>query len=142
MNTRGVLIRILAVTGTLLTSVPILVTICLPAYRLISGRGLLLDYLMPAELFPFALIGGAILAIAALLERSHRAAILGGLAASAVALAGTQTYATVSGLASGKIEAKGLPWAIVLTSLAIYVFALLFLIGAGTRFTWRLFINR
>jgi hypothetical protein len=84
-----------------------------------------LDYLMPAELFPAALLGGALLLWAAIRLRSHRRLIGWGLAFAVSWLVGGQVIAVVSGLASGQAKPVGWIWAIVIASLVIYVLAVL-----------------
>jgi hypothetical protein len=89
-----------------------------------------LDYLMPAELFPLALLGGGLLLWAALRARARRWLIGGSLAGAVVLLFGSQALAVATGLAAGRIEPAGWPWALVLAALALYVVALIVL-GVG-----------
>jgi hypothetical protein len=142
MKNKGILAKILAVTGAALVWIPLLFTIFTAAVGTISTGTLRFDYLMPAELFPFTLAGGVLLTVAAFMARAYCKPILWSLIIAAAALTGGQTYAVSSGLASGAIQAEGLPWALVLASLAIYALALIFLIVAGTRFAWRLLMGR
>lgn len=139
MEKNGKFLKILTVVGTVLVWIPLVVPILLSIPVTVSTGTLRFDYLMPAELSPFSLFGGLMLAVAAFLARSYRKPILWSLLISVVALVGGQIYAVVSGLASGSIAAEGLPWAVVLTSLAVYVAALLVLGLAALRFTRSMF---
>jgi hypothetical protein len=98
-----------------------------------------LDYLMPAELSLFAFFGGLLLTVAAFLARSHRKSILWSLIVAVVALVGGQAFAVVSGLASGAVEAAGLPWAVVIASLVAFTMALLALCITAVHFTRELY---
>jgi hypothetical protein len=91
---------------------------------------LLFDYLMPAELFPVALLGGGILLWAAIRARSHRGLIAWSLAAAVGLLVGSMVLATATGLASGAAEPTGWRLALVAGSTAGYALALVVL-GVG-----------
>jgi hypothetical protein len=122
---------ILALLGTALVWFPVLATIVTGLFVTIRSHMLRIDYLMPAELFPAALGGGALLLWAALLAHSRRGIIGWGFVAAIGMLVGGQALAVASGLASGAAEPAGWPWALVITSLAAYVLALLVLdVGA------------
>ena len=125
MDKRGVLTKILAVTGTVLVWFPILAPVLLSLALFISRRIFRFDYLMPAELFLVALAGGALLIWAALRARSRWALIGWGLGVAAGMLVGGQALAVATGLASGETEAAGWPWVLVLGSLAILWLALI-----------------
>ena len=88
------------------------------------------DYLMPAELFPAALVGGGLLMWAALRARSRRGIIGWGLGIAVGSLVGGQALAVATGLASGETEPTGWQWALVLASLGVYSLALV-VIGVG-----------
>ncbi|HHV36056.1 MAG TPA: hypothetical protein GXX59_10900, partial [Syntrophomonadaceae bacterium] len=57
MQNRGVLTKVLAVAGTVLVWIPILFTIITAVIGTIYARRVRFDFLMPAELFPIALVG-------------------------------------------------------------------------------------
>jgi len=109
---------------------PILAPILLSAAVIIKERMFRFDYLMPAELFPAALVGGCLLLWAALRARSRRTLIGWGLGIAIGLLAGGQVLAVVTGLASGVTEPAGWWWALVLVSLVVYSLALV-VIGVG-----------
>jgi hypothetical protein len=130
MKKKNLLTRILAITGTILVWFPILAPILFSAIFMITRHVFRFDYLMPAELFPFALVGGGLLLWAALRERSHRHLIGWGLGSAAGLLVGGQLLAVGTGLASGETEPVGWWWILVLASLAIYSLALV-AVGVG-----------
>jgi hypothetical protein len=123
----GVLTKVLAVIGTALVWFPILATVVTGVIGSIYYRELTVDYLMPAELLPAVLLGGSLLLWAALRARSRRALIGGGFGAAIVLWLSTVEIAEVTGLASGRTEAVGWPWAVVTSSLALYVVSVLVL---------------
>ena len=65
MRKNIILSKILAILGTVLIWLPIAFPLGFAAIRLMQGGRLLLDYLMPAELFPLVLLGSALLLWAA-----------------------------------------------------------------------------
>jgi hypothetical protein len=130
MEKKGLLTKALAIVGTVLVWIPVLAPALFSAAFLIRAHMFRFDYLMPAELFPVALAGGCLLLWAALRARSRRG-LIGVSLGSAVVLPVTgQAVASVTGLASGRIEPTGWQWALVLASLALYVLALVVL-GVG-----------
>jgi hypothetical protein len=128
MEKKGVLTKILAITGTVLVWLPLLAPVLFSAARIIQGRIFRFDYLMPAELFPVALAGGGLLIWGALRARAQRRLIGWGLGIAAGLLVGGQALAVVTGLASGETEPAGWQWALVLTSIGVYALAL---VGTG-----------
>jgi len=124
MKKKNVVTKILAIAGTVLVWGPILAPVFFSAIILMTRPIFRFDYLMPAELFPFALAGGGLLLWAALRTRSHRNFIGWGLGIATGSLVGGQWLAVVTGLASGETERGGWQWILVLASLAIYVLAL------------------
>ena len=130
MEKKNGLTKFLAIAGTALAWFPIAAPVLLSAAFLGRSGRLRLDYLMPAELFLFALAGGLLLFWAATRARSRRAIIGWGVAAAAGILAAGQGLAVVSGLASGEREPAGWWWALVVLSLALYTLAVA-AIGVG-----------
>jgi len=130
MEKKGVFTKILAIVGTALVWFPILAPVLLSVAAFITERVFRFDYLMPAELFPAALVGGGLLLWAALRAHSRRGLIGWGLGIAAGLLVGGQVLAVVTGLASGESEPAGWWWALVLASLAVYSLALV-VIGVG-----------
>lgn len=125
MENKKTLTKALAITGTVLVWLPIIVTFLTSVIGSIARRLFRFDYLMPAELFPVALISAILLLWAALRAHSHLKLIGWGLGTAVFFLAGSQVIAVISGLASGTIEPTGLIWAVVITSIVLYSFMLI-----------------
>lgn len=136
MQKRNVLNKVLIVAGTVFAWFPIAAPILTSIPASIRRGFLRFDYLMPAELFLFALVGGCLLLWAAFRLGSRRALIGGGLGSAVAFLVGGQAIAVVTGLASGEVEPAGWPWALVVGSLAIYSLAVLAVAVGGT-LLWR-----
>lgn len=130
MEKQNVLTKILAVVGSVLVWFPILAPLVLGAMSFLAERRFRLDYLMPAELFLFALTGSGLLLWGALRAHAHLKRILWGLVISILMLFGGQWLAVITGLASGETEPTGWRWGLVLASLAIYVLGLM-IMGSG-----------
>jgi len=124
MRKKNVFTKILVITGTALVWFPILAPMLLSVVVIIATHVFRFDYLMPAELFPFALIGGGLLIWAALRAHSRQRLIIWGFGIAAGMLIGGQVLAAVTGLASGEIGPTGWRWILVIASLAIYSLAL------------------
>ncbi len=125
MSKKDIFTKTLATAGTVLAWLPILAPVLFSAALLIRARIFRFDYLMPAEIFPVALVGGGLLLWAAFRARARRGLIGGSLAGAVVLLAGSQALAVVTGLASGRTEPTGWQWALVLALLALFVLALI-----------------
>lgn len=138
MVKRLISLRLLAIFGDVLVWLPLLAPCVLWAARLPLGRVPVFDFLMPAELFPLALAGGALLVVAAWMANTWRAAIGWSVGVAAAGLVGSQSLAVVTGLASGAAEPMGWPWIAVLSLLALYALALLVLGVYGAALSIRL----
>lgn len=92
-----------------------------------------MDYLMPAELFPAALLGGALLLWAAQRARLPRGALAWSMGLAIAALIVSQALAVVTGLASGARAPTGWPLFAVLGLLAVFTLALIWLGVEGFR---------
>ncbi len=128
MSKKDVFTKTLATAGTVLVWLPILAPVLLAVTVSVRAHVSLLshlDYLMPAELFPVALVGGGLLLWAALRTRVRRRLVAGSLAGAVILLVGSQAVAVVTGLASGRTEPTGWQWALVLALLALFVLALI-----------------
>ncbi len=130
MKKNSLLTKILAVTGTMLVWLPVLAPIIFTLIRISRGGPLMIDWLMPAELFPAVLLGGGLILWAALRAHLQVKLTAWSLGLAIGMLVGGQCLAVVSGLASGETEADGLWWGLVLTSLLIYTLAVIS-IGIG-----------
>lgn len=131
MHNVGVLTKLLAAAGVLLAWLPLLLPLVLGLARLAGGRTFLVDWLMPAELFPVALLGGVLLLWAARRARSRPRPIAWGLALAIFFLIASQGAAVATGLAGGSVGPEGWPWALVVGFLAAYVLALVAVAVAG-----------
>ena len=130
MESKNVLFKILAITGTVLVWFPILAPLLLGVAALFTRHRFLLDYLMPAELAMLVLVGGVLLLLAALWSRMRRGLIGWSLVSAAVLLVGTQALAVATGLASGRTEPGGWQVALVSAALIGYILAVI-VIGIG-----------
>lgn len=130
MKKKDILTKTLAIVGTMDVWFPILAPIVLSVIGFAARHEVHFDYLIPAELFPFALVGGGLLMWAALRARAYRAIIGWGLGGAAGMLVGGQVLAVVTGLASGETEPSGWQWTLVTASLIVYSLALV-AIGIG-----------
>ena len=130
MEKRGLFTKILAILGTVLVWFPVLAPVSFSAIAILTERMFRFDYLMPAELFPFALAGGVLLLWAALRAHSQRRLIGWGLGLTIGLPVIGSVIATVTGLASGEIEPVGWQWGLVLAAIAGYILALI-IMGVG-----------
>lgn len=130
MENRDDLTKVLAVAGTILAWFPILAPIVISTILFLVQHIFRFDYLMPAELFPFALAGSGLLLWATLRAHSHVKIVAWGFSIAVLVLFAGQGLAVVSGLASGETEAAGLVWVIVIASLAVYSLGII-LVGMG-----------
>ncbi|MEW6182515.1 MAG: hypothetical protein AB1500_04965 [Bacillota bacterium] len=132
--------RILALLGTAAVWLPVAAMLATSVPGSLRTGTFRIDYLMPAELFPLALVGGVLLILAAVIARSHKRLIGWGFGLAVGALVAGQALAVATGLASGETEPVGFPWALVVGSLALYTVGLVVLGCAGvmlTRFVCR-----
>ena len=120
MNRRDGFTKALAVIGTGLLALPLAAPLFFGVMGLVVRGQFRLDYLMPAELFPVAALGGGLLLWAAFRARARRGLIGGSLATGAAALVAGQALAVVTGLASGVTRPAGWPLALVVGALGVY----------------------
>jgi hypothetical protein len=135
------LTKLLALAGTLLVWFPILTPFLLSLTVLVRARMLRLDWLMPAELFPAALLGGGMLLYAAARARSRLRAIGWRLGLAIGLLVGSQVLADVSGLASGRTSPASLWGVLVVACLAGYALAVVAMGVGGIRLLRDLFTS-
>lgn len=130
MNPRSTLTRALALLGAIAVWLPIAATLATSAIGSAQAGAFRMDYLMPAELFPAAIVGGGLLIWAAFRAHSHKRLIGWGVALAMGSLFLGQVLAIVTGLASGEMQPTGWPWGLVVAALAVYVGAVI-AIGVG-----------
>ena len=120
MQKMGVFTKGLAVIGSVLVSLPIVAPVIFSLLLYASERIFRFDYLMPAELFLFVLVGGALLLWAALRARLRIKHIAWSLGLAPAVLIVGQAIALLTGLASGAAEPVGWRWNLVLAFLVLY----------------------
>ena len=125
MKNQDVLAKSLTVVGTTLVWIPILAPILFSVALMIREKIWRFDYLMPAELFLVALIGGGLLIWATIRTRSPQRMIGWTLGIAVLLLVAGQVLASVTGLASGATEPTGWRWAFVVASLVGFTLALI-----------------
>lgn len=130
MNAKTSLPKLLAIGGTGLVWFPLLAPVLIALLVAINEGVFRLDYLMPAELSPSALLGGGLLAWAAFLTRARRRLVLGSLGGALAMLAAVLVLPVVTGLATGQTAPEGWPMAVVLGALGLFTVALMIL-GVG-----------
>jgi signal transduction histidine kinase len=133
MNKKITTARVLAWIGTPLVWFPILATLVTGITISTRSQIFHFDYLLPAELFPLAGVGGLMLFISALLAKVQRKWIIWSFAVMILALVASQVLAIVSGIASGIAEPVGIWWILVLVLLAVYTLAMIALGVGGIR---------
>ena len=117
--------------GTVLVWFPIVATTGLSVVGSLADRVFRLDYLMPAELFPVAFLGGGLLLWASLRARSRQGLIGWGLGLMLGSLVGGQALASLTALASGRTKPTGLAWGLVVAAIVAYSLTLVELGIAG-----------
>ncbi|MRS02223.1 hypothetical protein EG832_03185 [bacterium] len=123
--------KFLAITGTILVSIPILAPIVFTIIRLVSAGDFQLDYLMPAEIGLLVLIGGVLLIWAAIRSRLYLKWIAWSSGVAVFLILSGQGLAIVTGLASGQVEATGWQFRIVMASIVGYDLAVIALLIGG-----------
>lgn len=125
-----------SVIGTVLLWIPIALTIVTSIAGSIFAGKLLMDYLMPAELFFLVLAGWILLIIGSGLSGRWKIPVVVTGAAALALLFGAQMIAVVSGLASGDIPAEGMIWYLVLGMLVLYDLLVIVLGIIGIRLSY------
>lgn len=128
MSKRDLFTKLLAVAGLTLAWFPMVAAVLTSVVSTARSGVFRMDYLMPAELFPAALVGGILLLWAALRAGMHVRSIAWCLGLAAVFLVASQLIAVATGLASGETEPTGWPMVLVVGGMAGYTLAL---VGLG-----------
>jgi hypothetical protein len=123
MKRATVWMKVIAIVGAIIASVPPLAPLVFTRWGALGTGHFNFDWLMPAELFPLAFLGGSMLLAVALSVRSHRALLGWGLGIAAGSLAAGLGFAQVSGLASGAIQPEGPAMWFLVAMLAVYTAA-------------------
>lgn len=127
--------KAMAWIGVILIWFPLLTPLVLTLGLLIAEGIFRLDYLMPAELFLFALAGGALLFWAAWRVKHYQQWIGWGMFTTLGTLILSQSLAVVTGLANGDAEPVGWRLWLVMGVYAIFLLALIFSAVGGIRLT-------
>lgn len=120
---KGAFTKMLAIVGAILVWIPLLAPVVFSVIFLIRSGMFRFDYLMPAEVFYFSLLGGVLLIWAARRARVRWGMIGWGLAIAVAMFVLSGAIATLTGLASGKTQPGGWQWALVLTALVVFILA-------------------
>ena len=131
MKRVAVWVRAVCVVGTIVVSVPVLAPLVFTRWGGLGTDHFNFDWLMPAELFPLAFLGGLVLLGVALRVHLHRALVAWGLGIAAASLVTGLGFASVSGLASGATQPVGPPMWFLAAMLAIYTAAVTEMAIAG-----------
>ncbi|NTW28827.1 MAG: hypothetical protein HGA39_05620 [Coriobacteriia bacterium] len=142
MKRTDVFTKMLALAGMVVVWMPILSPFVFTRWGALGTEHFHFDWLMPAELFPAALLGGVILLWAAVRAHSRRALVGWGLGLAVGLLVAGMVLAQVTGLASGDTEPTGLAWALVVASLVLYSAAVVEMGVAGVMLVRDLFARR
>ncbi len=124
MGNRDWFTRILAIFGMILLWLPLLAPVFFSLLSYIQHPYFIrFDYLMPLELFPVTLAGGALLIIAAVLARTYRRLICGSVGVIVGMLLTGNLLAVFMGWASGRTEPGGAWFVVAQVSIVIYCLA-------------------
>lgn len=141
MRHTGVLVKVTAILGTVLVWVPLLAPLVFTSWGDIGTERFTFDWLIPAELAPAMLVGGALLLVAALLARTRRALVAWGLGIAVGSIVLGMVLTSATGLASGDTEPAGILWAALIGPILLLVGAMLELGVAGILLTKDLFAH-
>ena len=127
------LTRSLVIAGVILTWFPILATLITAVFASIIERSFLFDFLMPAELGVFAILGTSLLLWAAIRLKSMIKPIAWSLALMIILLFGSQALAVATGLATGERPSSDAMFYVVMGMLMMYSVILILPAILGTR---------
>ena len=131
----------LALRATILLWFPFAVLVVFSVSRLILTGSLMfngvlmVDYLIPAELFLVVAVGALLLLWAAIRAKKMLVEVIIGCVLGLIGLGLGQGMAVWTGLAHGDTEPTGWPWITVLGLIILYDLAVVFLAIVGTRLT-------
>lgn len=123
--------KILAGSGTALSWFPILATLLIAIIGSIVSQRVLFDFLMPAELALFAILGGGMLVWASIRLHTRVMGIAGTYALMLIMLIGGQAIAVLTGLASGDLPMTSWVFYLVAGMLILYIIFLILLAVLG-----------
>lgn len=135
----NLLTKSLVILGVILTWFPILATLVIAVLGSISEQTFRFDFMLPAELGLFAILGSAFLLWAAIRLKSMIKPIAWSLALMIILLLGSQGLAVASGLASGELSSSDAMFYIVTSMLMLYSLILVIPAILGTRLLGKVF---
>lgn len=141
LKKKDILTRILVIVGTVLVWLPIAAPLLLGLLHSLRSGRLLIDFLMPAELFPVVLPGSGLLLWAAFRVHAYHKLIGWALGIGIAALVISQAIAVATGLASGDIEQTGWQFVLVLSIFSLYDLCVV-IIGVGGILLWRRLVQQ
>ena len=133
-----------ALVATILLWFPIAAMVVLSLTRLIMTGSLIyndilmVDYLIPAEIFPMVAVGALLLLWTAIRSKKMLIEVIVGSVLGLIGLLLGQAMAVWTGLAHGETEPSGWPWITVLGLIILYDLAVVFLGITGIRLITRL----
>jgi hypothetical protein len=139
MNTKTLLTKMLAITGTVLDWLPIIGTIVLSAVSTIGSGIFLFDFLMPAEFFPLAIGGSLLLLWAGLRAKQLTRPISWALDGVIGFFVLSQAVAILTGLSSGAVASGGWQETLANVLLGGYVLSVIAMGVLGIRLVVSLF---
>lgn len=139
MSNQSAWLKTLAVVGTVVLGLVLLLPLALALVALASGRGFLFDYLLPGELGLVVIVAGALLLAAAFWARACRGLIGWGLAGGFLSLGLGLWLAQVTGLATSPEPVGGWRLWLVQAMLAGYWAGLIVALAGGVLLVRRLF---
>jgi len=120
MKIKGKMAKILALAGTILIGTPILITIITSIIESFSIGKIVFNYLLPMKLFPLTAMGSILLFWSSSICRYRYKVIIYSIFAQVFLLNCGMIVASLSGLASGSIEATGFVWMVTVFIIILY----------------------
>ncbi len=123
--------KVLAVAGTALVWLPVVFMVITGVAGSIQAGRLLVDYLIPLELFWMVFLGSGLLLWSAILAHRRQRLFGWGLGLIVCLLVLSQVIAMLTGLASGEHEAEGWRMVIMVGLIASYLLSIAVVGGGG-----------
>lgn len=120
MKNKFVWAKIFTISGTILLLSPIVLMLATSIPGSIMSGQLMMDYLLPAELGIFILIGSFFLLAGSIISHIDIKKISLTLGATLITIFSGQGIAMITGLASGRREAEGIFFTLVILSIIIF----------------------
>ena len=140
MNTRMLAAKITAIAGSVLLLFPVAFMLVISIPGSIMRGSFIMDFLIPAELGLFVLIGALLLLAGAILGKRQVKLVALGIGLLALTIVGGQLLAMASGLAtSTDAEPEGLAFLVIIGSIILYDIFMVLLSIVGVRLSISLF---